>query len=54
MRSPQVSDLRIHCSRGSLSFGYDAQQNRLKKEGKFKTNYYIREAQGNVLAARLP
>ena len=37
----------------TMSFGYDAQQNRLKKmverAAKDQTNYYLRDAQGNVL-----
>ncbi len=38
----------------TMTFGYDAQQNRLSKtvtaNGETKTTYYIRDAQGNALA----
>jgi hypothetical protein len=38
----------------TMTFGYDAQQNRLRKtvltNGETKTTYYIRDAQGNPLA----
>jgi RHS repeat-associated protein len=45
---------RVTQTENTLLFGYDAQQNRLKKqvtkENCSQTDYYIRDAQGNVLS----
>ena len=45
---------RVRQTESTLLFGYDAQQNRLKKqvtkENCSQTDYYIRDAQGNVLS----
>jgi RHS repeat-associated protein len=45
---------QVTTSTATMTFGYDAQQNRLRKtvttNGTTKTTYYIRDAQGNPLA----
>jgi RHS repeat-associated protein len=41
---------QVTTSTATMTFGYDAQQNRLKKTVNGVTSYYIRDAQGNTLA----
>jgi RHS repeat-associated protein len=54
VQSVSKEDLENHPLGETMTFGYDAQQNRLKKEvktgAKQKINYYFRDAQGNGLS----